>query len=346
MRKSLAAFFCLSFSLLLAVSALLWRYYLFVPLSVPEMGVYYTIEKGDNLKVIAEDLMQLHIIPSSFYLRLLFRLTQSDTQLKTGTYLLTPHLEVVDLLSALVEGHVSYQPFQFISGWTINDVYNTLTESGWLSHQIKPHKKKIYPKANLWDIVNKAFYFQEKISHYSLEGLILPDTYFVEKNTLDKDVLEKAANAQLNFLKPLWNKRSNHAIKTPYEAVILASILEKETSIDIERPQIAGVLVNRLNKNMPLQVDPTIIYALGDSYTGRLHKKDLRLKSAYNTYLNRGLPPTPIAIPSRQSLVAALNPAKTTALYFVATGEGGHVFSTTLEQHRVAVKQYWRKQKP
>ena len=176
-----------------------------------------------------------------------------------------------------------------------------------------------------------------------LEGLLFPDTYFYAPHTSDLDVLRRAYRLQHDKLLAAWEARApGLPYRTPYEALILASIVEKETGAASERPRIAGVFLNRLKRGMRLQTDPAVIYGLGENFDGNLRKADLQTDTPYNTYTRTGLPPTPIAMPSEAAIEAALNPARTDALYFVARGDGTHVFSSTLEAHNRAVNRYQR----
>ncbi|MGH8120408.1 MAG: endolytic transglycosylase MltG, partial [Gammaproteobacteria bacterium] len=173
------------------------------------------------------------------------------------------------------------------------------------------------------------------------EGLLFPDTYHFPGNTPDSELLRRARMRMQKILEKEWRQRADGLpYNSPYEALIMASLVEKEASLPEERPLIAGVFVRRLQKGMPLQADPTIIYALGDKFDGNIRKPDMAIDSPYNTYLNAGLPPTPIAMPGRDSLYAALHPDNGNALYFVAKGDGAHHFSDTFTEHQKAVSMY------
>ena len=175
------------------------------------------------------------------------------------------------------------------------------------------------------------------------EGLFFPDTYFFEKNTADVELLKRAHEKMLRVLNEEWQKRDSELpLDNPYQALILASIVEKETGADEERQQIAGVFTRRLKKGMLLQTDPTVIYGMGDDYHGDIRTKDLRQPTPYNTYVINGLPPTPIAMPGKDAIVAALHPDKGETLFFVARGNGRHAFSNTLKEHEKNVDQYQR----
>ena len=178
------------------------------------------------------------------------------------------------------------------------------------------------------------------------EGRFFPDTYHFPIGTSDEAFLRRALAAMDQRLNHVWSqRRSDLPFNDPYQALILASIIEKETRLPAERPTIAGVLARRLRKGMPLQTDPTVIYGLGQAFSGNLRRQDLLADTPYNTYTRKGLPPTPIALPGEGALAAAVNPTSGDALYFVATGEGGHAFSATLEEHNRAVRRYQLKAK-
>lgn len=175
----------------------------------------------------------------------------------------------------------------------------------------------------------------------SAEGLFLADTYFFTANTAASSILKRAHKAMLDYVETQWQQRqADLPLNSPYDALILASIIEKETAVSEERTKIAGVFVNRLRKNMRLQTDPTVIYGIGDTYDGNITRKHLRTPTPYNTYTIKGLPPTPIAMAGKEAIWAALNPMETDALYFVARGDGSHEFSSSLAAHNAAVRKY------
>jgi UPF0755 protein len=175
----------------------------------------------------------------------------------------------------------------------------------------------------------------------SAEGLFLADTYFFTANTATSSILTRAHKAMLDYVETQWQQRqADLPLNSPYDALILASIIEKETAVSAERTKIAGVFVNRLRKNMRLQTDPTVIYGIGDAYDGNITRKHLRTPTPYNTYTIKGLPPTPIAMAGKEAIWAALNPMETDALYFVARGDGSHEFSSSLAAHNAAVRKY------
>jgi len=253
-----------------------------------------------------------------------------STALKAGAYELTQPLTPVELLDKMARGDVAKAAVQFIEGWTIRDIRAALRQQTMLAH----------PSETMDDAALLAAIGATE-SH--IEGLFFPDTYFFTPSAPDVDVLRRAYHAQRNKLAAEWQTRApNLPYRTPYEALIMASIIEKETGDENERARIAAVFINRLNQGMRLQTDPTVIYGLGERFDGNLRREDLLRDTPYNTYTRTGLPPTPIAIPGAASIYAALHPAVSQDLYFVSRGNGRHVFSSTLDAHNRAVKRYQR----
>ena len=266
-----------------------------------------------------------HAIHLNFFLRLM----PLDHTLKAGEYQVFPTLKPAHFITMLKNGNVVYYKVTFIEGWTFDQIKDSL-------------KSLPNIKIELIDHDDEHIMSELGQSHYSPEGRFFPDTYFYTKGFSDKDILLKAMNKMDKQLEVLWNHRAHWiTLKTSYEGLILASIIEKEASWIGERAMVSGVLHHRLQKKMKLQCDPTIIYALKKDYQGSLTKDDLKLDSPYNTYRYKGLPPTPIAAPGLSALEAAFNPEKTDALYFVSSGEGSHRFSTTLESHNKAVDLFY-----
>jgi UPF0755 protein len=256
--------------------------------------------------------------------------TQKASQIKAGSYELKPNTTPRALVDQLVRGEFAQESLTIIEGWTFKQMRAALAASPSLKHDT----------AGLSDKE-----LMEKISteYKAPEGLFFPDTYLFAKGSSELQIYKQAHTLLMTRLKTAWDKRdASLPYKTPYEALIMASIVEKETGQKSERAMIAGVFVNRLKQGMMLQTDPTVIYGMGDSYAGNIRKKDLETDTPYNTYLRVGLPPTPIALPGVQSLEAALGPAKTNALYFVARKDGTSKFSDNLNDHNKAVNQYQR----
>ncbi len=248
--------------------------------------------------------------------------------LKAGEYTIEPGINVKQLLSKIVAGKVAHYQFAIIEGWTAMRVLSAM--------HVNPKIKHTLDGLNEAEIIA-----QLQIPVTSLEGMFQPDTYHFTSGTADVEFLRRAYNSLQLRLRMEWDSRSSDCIlSNPYEALILASIIEKESAYYAEYPEISGVYQRRMQKKMRLQADPTIIYGLGAQYTGKLSKADLQLDTPYNTYTRAGLPPTPIAIPGMPAIRAALNPKAGDSLYFVAGQDGRHVFSDDLKDHNTAVQAY------
>ena len=287
----------------------------------------FVVQAGDSLGRIAVRLADKGIIEHPQVFKLLARMDKQGTSLQAGDYLISPDLSHRELLNVFVEGQVRYYSATLIEGHTLNEALQTLNEHPKLTQPL--------PLKALAELVD------EKEPHDNLEGLFYPDTYSFEAGATVESVMRMAHERLDHVLAEEWqNRQKGLPYKTPYEALIMASIIEKETGVPEERPDIAGVFVRRLSKKMRLQTDPTVIYGMGDRYEGKLNRRMLRTYTPYNTYVIKGLPPTPIALVGREAIHAALHPAKGETLYFVARGDGTHYFSTTLAEHNRAVRKY------
>lgn len=265
--------------------------------------------------------------------RVYARLTRLGTRLQVGEYPLASGDSLFAVLERLDRGEVMQRSFTLVDGWSFRQVRAALAVAPALTHELDGMAET--------QVAKKLGLEQPRV-----EGWLAPDTYFYTLGSSDLDILRRAHAEQQRRLASLWQARAPDLPYTsPYDALIMASLVEKETAVKAEMPQIAGVFVARLEQGMKLQTDPTVIYAMGERYHGRIGYRDLKLDSPYNTYLHYGLPPGPIAMPGRQALEAALHPAATKALYFVARGDGTHVFSRTLEAHNAAVRQYQLKRR-
>ncbi len=305
-----------------------WWYKVQQPLSLPEQGLIFEIPRGVSVQRVAQDLHAAGVIDHPLWLRLYVRLHPEVSHVQAGEYKLDPGLTLPGLMSLFTSGRTVAYPIQFVEGWTFRDVRRELAR----------HEKLAQLTVGL-----DASEIMEKLGRAGEhpEGLFFPDTYYFHKGMSDLDVLEIALRRMDQVLEEEWGKRQeNLPLKTPYQALILASIIEKETGVPYERPQISGVFVRRLQKGMRLQTDPTVIYGLGETYQGNLTRQHLRQHTPYNTYRINGLPPTPIALAGREAIYAALNPAPGEELFFVARGDGTHHFSATLKQHQEAVLKY------
>ncbi|WP_438969848.1 endolytic transglycosylase MltG [Methylophaga sp.] len=290
----------------------------------------YTVTPGSNLKNISNDIYNqgLSTLPP-WYLQAYGRLTNQAHKIKAGEYHIEPGVTMPEFLSILVSGKVVMNAFTIVEGITAQTLIDAV-----VAH---PKIKSTLENRSIASVM-AALGEADKNG----EGWFLPETYHFPTDITDIAFLSRAYNQMQMALDEAWDNRDDDLpFETPYEALIMASIIEKETAVADERPQIAGVFVRRLEKGMRLQTDPTVIYGLGDEFDGNLRRKDLRADTPFNTYTRAGLPPTPICLPSIESIEAALHPAEGNTIYFVATGEDGrHVFSTNLRDHNNAVRRY------
>ena len=311
---------------LLATSGL--GYYAFHPLALPVTPFEYDLKQGGGLKSAAHELHQAGLLGQEWPFVLLSRLLGKSALLKAGNYELKQPVSPVQLLEILTKGEFSQRKLSVIEGWTFRQFRGALNASRYIAH----------------DSVNMSD--QEILQRIGAvenhpEGLFFPDTYNFVSGSSDLSVFKLAYHTMQQRLQEAWAAReANLPLKSPYQALILASIVEKETGTASDRGMIAGVFVNRLRKNMLLQTDPTVIYGMGEKFDGNLRRRDLHTDTAYNTYTRRGLTPTPISLPGAAALQATLHPAKTDALYFVARGDGSSQFSSTLTAHNRAVDRY------
>lgn len=322
-----------TYSLVLAALAGGWLWldvqsFLDTPMNVPQEGVRIEVEQGSHLTRIARQLAEQDIITHPQYLRWYARFTRQADRIHIGEYELMPGMTPRDFLHQLVEGKVIQYSITIVEGWTFVQLLEAVHAHNSLVHQLEGlDTQTIMARLGYPDV--------------HPEGQFMPDTYFFPRGLSDVAFLQRAYRAMQDFLEREWPQRDvGLPIKTPYEALILASIVEKETGLTSERRTIAGVFTRRLLKGMRLQTDPTVIYGMGESYQGNIRRRDLQTATPYNTYLIQGLPPTPIAMPGRDSIRATLHPEEGDALYFVSMGDGSHYFSSTLEEHNEAVIKY------
>ena len=328
-----------SLVLLLGLAAFATGFYLYQrwcvePLPITK-AVDVEIAPGESLHQVAELFAAKGVLPYAWDLVVYARLHEASTGLRAGEYRVEPGTTVAGLLALLRSGKVLLHALTIVEGWNLEETLAAVEGDPDLKHTLAVVK-------------GRALAQQLGIDAPTVEGLLLPDTYQFPKGTSDVAFLRRAAQAAEQELDAAWKERIDGLpYKTSYEALIMASIVEKETAQSGERGLIAGVFVRRLQKGMKLQTDPTVIYGLGDAYDGNITYKDLRTDTPYNTYTRYGLTPTPICMPSRASLLAALHPIPGKALYFVAKGDGTHEFSDTLVQQNAAVQKYQIKhQKP
>ncbi|WLQ15284.1 endolytic transglycosylase MltG [Hahella aquimaris] len=324
--KTLLAVFLLS-SAVVAGAYYYGRYLLSQPLPVAATTTI-EVKRGDSLRKVADRMAEEGVLENAEWFYWYGRLSRKDKQLVAGEYLLEPGKNSIELFALLTSGNTLNYALTIIEGWNLKDVLRELD-----------NHPKLEKTIGTQDPAQLAKLLGMNYSH--AEGLLFPDTYFYKKGTRDIDLLTTAHRRMVRILEDEWSRKSAwSAAATPYEALVLASIVEKETSVDSERGRISGVFTLRLEKGMRLQTDPTVIYGMGDKYEGNLRRKDLREATAYNTYVIKGLPPTPIAMPGRASIHAALHPEITGDLYFVARGDGTHEFSKTHDAHVRAVRKY------
>lgn len=297
-----------------------------------------TIERGTTGNKLAGLLEKERILDNAELLSWLLKLHPELNKVKAGTYSLNGVKTVEDLLKLLNSGKEAQFNVQFIEGNTFKNWRKRLENAPHLKQTLKDKSEQEIFQLLALPKVSKAIDEWMKI-----DGWLYPDTYNYTPNSTDLELLQRAAERMKKALDKAWNERDKGLpLENPYEMLILASIVEKETGIAAERPQVASVFINRLKAKMKLQTDPTVIYGMGEDYNGNIRKKDLETPTPYNTYVIDGLPPTPIAMPSEDALQAVAHPAQTEFYYFVADGTGGHKFSRNLNEHNKAVQEYLR----
>ncbi|CEG56753.1 endolytic transglycosylase MltG [Legionella fallonii] len=291
-------------------------------ISKNNVPIIINVDASTSASKFAQLLKDQHLIDSPNFFKLMIRFSGMAQHLKAGVYQINPGETAMQLLHRVATGDVLTQKFVIIEGTTQQKISDDLMKANYLKYSPED-----------WLAI------QDKYS--SAEGLLLADTYQYNGGSSSKTLLEHAHRNLVNYLDSAWaNRAPDLPYQTPYELLIAASIIEKETAVPQERKLISGVMVNRLKKKMPLQMDPTVIYALGSEYKGKLSHNDMQVNSPYNSYLNRGLPPTPIAMVGKEAIDAAAHPQLSNYLYFVAKGDGTHQFSETYSQQRQAIDQY------
>ena len=294
------------------------------------LPLQFNIQPGSSLRGAARQMKRAGVLNHARPFVVMARLLGEAGNIKAGNYEITEPVTPFRLLRKITAGEVTQVAVTFVEGWTFRQIRQVLDS----------HPRVSHATAGLTD---QEILQRLKIPEPSPEGLFFPDTYHFASGSSDLRVLRRAYGLMQSRLQAQWAKRApNLPLATPYEGLILASIVEKETGREEERGRVAAVFINRLRKGMLLQADPTVIYGMGDAFAGRLRKRDLLADTPYNTYLRRGLPPTPIAMPGRASLAAAMSEPESDALYFVSRGDGSSHFSQTLGEHERAVTKYQR----
>jgi UPF0755 protein len=309
------------------------RSWLHAPIPQLTEPLVYEVPRGSALITVLNDLKKRDLIEHPRELSVWMRYMRPGFKLKAGEYELRPGMSPIDIVDLFNSGKVILHKVTIVEGTTANDLRKLLaTQSA-----LKGHKPPLTSQA-LMKVLNSPYLHPE--------GLFFPDTYVYSKGTSDLEILRLANERMSRELDQAWAGREpGLPLASAYEALILASIVEKETALASERPMIAGVFIERLRKGMRLETDPTVIYGIGDRYDGNIRKSDLLRDTPYNTYRRAGLPPTPICLPSAAALDAAVHPKQTGAVFFVATGngDGSHYFSRTLEEHNAALQRYLKK---
>lgn len=330
MRKRLGKIIagCLTVALLTIVAGYVWfQHYLDSPLHIPS-SIIVEIRPGSSMRQVAATLAFQTGLQHPRIYTLWTRYTGMDRAVRAGEFELQPGMSPRSALAYLMEGPFVQYPVSFIEGTTVREALQTL----WRSQKLTPTLKDKSDAEILAALAS---------SRNMLEGLLFPDTYFYTSGTTDLSILQRAVTELDQVLAEEWAVRSQDLpYQSPYEALVMASIIEKESGTFSEREEIAGVFVRRLQIGMRLQSDPTVIYGMRDNYDGNIRRVDLETTTPYNTYRIDGLPPSPIALSGRDAIHASLHPMEGSYLYFVARGDGGHAFSSTLEEHNSAVRRY------
>ena len=302
-----------------------YQRYLHTPVGGEGQDVMYEVKKGASLARVARELHEQGLIDRPLYWKLLARLEGKTRSIRLGEFRLSRAMTPAEMLDTLVSGATVQYSLTVLEGWSFRSMLDALAE---------------HPQIVSTGVAEDPAALMAELGQPGMhpEGWFYPDTYHFPKGTTDRAFLERSYGIMTARLEEEWAGRDEGLpLDSAYDALILASIVEKETAVPAERPMIAAVFISRLRKGMRLQTDPTVIYGMGERYAGNIRKSDLLTDTPYNTYTRRGLPPTPIALPSGEAIHAVLHPAETDALYFVAKGDGSHYFSETYDEHREAV---------
>lgn len=326
--------FSVNVSLIVAVLCSVWLFqYARTSLKLSPQAQEIIIQPKSGLRSIANQLVEQKVLGSPWPFILLAKILEKEQNLKAGDYTLNKNITPYQLLLSLNRGKATQGSITFIEGKTFKQMREKIARNDAIKNTTQA-----LSDAEIMKLVGN--------SEAHAEGLFFPDTFYFDRGTQDTILLKRAYVSMQAKLNQAWNNRApNLPYKNSYEALIMASVVEKETGKTSERPMIAGVFLNRLRIGMRLQTDPTVIYGMGKKYDGNIRRKDLQTDTIYNTYTRSGLPPTPIAMPGLASIEAALHPVQTKALYFVGKGDGSHAFSNSLIEHNHAVSKYQLKPK-
>ncbi len=317
------------FSMIVSLGLFAWlAYYAISPLKLQPNSQEITIQPKSGLRSIANQLVKQGVLNEPWRFIIIARLLNKQSYLQAGSYTLNKNVSPYQLLLSLNHGKTTQGSITFIEGRTFAQMQEKIIKNDAIKQTLTG--------------LSESEMLKLMGSDYSVaEGLFFPDTFYFDRNTTDTVILKRSYDSMQSKLAKAWEGRdTNLPYKNSYQALIMASIIEKETGKAAERPMIAGVFINRLRMGMRLQTDPTVIYGMGAHYDGNIRKKDLMADTPYNTYTRDGLPPTPIAMPGMAAIDAALHPAATKALYFVGKGDGSHLFSNNLAEHNLAVVRY------
>ncbi len=322
--------------LLLLASGLVyiqWKLFLNTPLSSSGKSFVFQVKPGQTFRQVALTLKKQNRLSSPRFFTWLAHSKHAPHWIQSGDYLVTSKLTPGQLIEKMISGEVMLQRFTIVDGWTFERVLQKIKENPFFSHTLK-------------NVSTEQMMGLLGATGTSPEGQFFPDTYFFRQGAEDVDILKKAYKKMQRILEEAWQLRDQTVpYKTPQEALVVASLIQKETHLPEEYTKVSSVIRNRLKHNMPLQMDPTVIYGLKSRYTYPLTQKQMAIDTPYNTYTRRGLPPTPIAMVNKKALYAALHPEPSKVLYFVANGSGGHTFSHRFDDHRVAVNAYRKAKK-
>ena len=316
--------------LLLIAAAAAYGWIIYAPLALPQTAYAFTVKPGASLRSVARELAASGVLPADWILVGWARITGRDRTIKAGNYELSAGTTLARLLDKLTQGDVTQTAFTIVEGWNSRELRSALKKHPGIVPSVSD-----LPDAELMQKIGAA----ENVP----EGEFFPDTYYFATGSTDASLLVRAYRTMQQRLTAAWAARAPELpLSTPYEALTLASIVEKETGRPADRPLIAAVFINRLRQGMRLQTDPTVIFGMGEQFSGNLKRRDLDADHAFNTYTRDGLPPTPIALPSQASIDAVLHPPASPFLYFVSRGDGSSEFSTNLADHNRAVAKYQR----